>query len=587
MKKDLFDFSDFDNKIVENIADNYPDMDKSEQKAICGKVRKRLDMTENSTFADAVSGVEPAKKPILRYVLGTAAAAVFAIAVIPLALKALKNSPDAPENIQESRIITDYNASPTENEDNSAEAVTTKIGKSDITARVTTPESPTDELVPPPTTPEKSKDAEDKEKAERTEAPPAPPVTEVKKTTEKLHGTVPQTPPVPTAPPKTTKPVNTTTKPVTAPPAPPTPPAISEDGIFNTLANLSYSPYTCDGIADYILTAEDGTIYQILVGCKHVWRNGSEEADITPEILEWVKKYGEPYKVKDHNAKAEIDWSWGDFTDNAWSVTYSDYSKVITNTGELREYLEKIYRDDKVEQYLNQYNDSYFKSSVLALKAVQQSAGARNMLEIKDFAVNNSEIKLTANWKDFDVVECIVSINLVKLEIPKHMYVNQPIYWNITKESSVVNNQATAEIDWRYYDFGGFNDYDDGLVDRVWNENTSGNLIITNTTDFCDSLSDVYSENQIKEYTDKYNNDFFDNNVLLIYYKYIPNGRDDKIYMDNIEVSDNEININATYKTTGRALLAPYVCVIHVTVPKDIYNEQEIYWNISEQFKIQ
>ncbi len=584
MKKDLFNFSDFDDNIVENISEKYSDMNKSEQKAICEKVRKRLNTAEDFAPADVVSGVETVKKPIFRYVFGTAAAAVFALAVIPVAFKALKNTPDAPENIQESQIITDHNASSTENEGSSAEAGTTKIGKSDITARVTTPESPTDELVPSPTTPEKSEDAEDKEKAERTEAPPAPPVTEVKKTTEKLHGTVPQTPPVPTAPPKTTKPVNTTTKPVTAPP---TPPAISEDGIFNTLANLSYSPYICDGIADYILTAEDGTIYQILVGCKHVWRNGSEEADITPEILEWVKKYGEPYKVKDHNAKAEIDWSFGDFTDNVWSITYSDYSKVVTNTDELREYLGKVYRDEKVEQYLNKYNDSYFKSNVLALKAVQQSAGARSALEIEDFAVSNSKIKLAAKWNMDETAACVMSINLVKLEIPKHMYVNQPIYWNITKESSVVNNQATAEIDWRYYDFGGFNDYDDGLVDRVWNENTSGNLIITNTTDFCDSLSDVYSENQIKEYTDKYNNDFFDNNVLLIYYKYITNGRDDKIYMDNIEVSDNEININATYKTTGRALLAPYVCVIHVTVPKDIYNEQEIYWNISEQFKIQ
>ena len=447
MKKDLFNFSDFDDNIVENISEKYPDMNKSEQKAICEKVRKRLNTAEDFAPADVVSGVETVKKPIFRYVFGTAAAAVFALAVIPVAFKALKNTPDAPENIQESRIITDYNASPTENEDNSAEAVTTKIGKSDITARVTTPESPTDELVPSPTTPEKSKDAEDKEKAERTEAPPAPPVTEVKKTTEKLHGTVPQTPPVPTAPPKTTKPVNTTTKPVTAPPAPPTPPAISEDGIFNTLANLSYSPYICDGIADYILTAENGTIYQILVGCKHVWRNGSEEADITPEILEWVKKYGEPYKVKDHNAKAEIDWSFGDFTDNVWSITYSDYSKVITNTDELREYLGKVYRDEKVEQYLNKYNDSYFKSNVLALKAVQQSAGARSALEIEDFAVSNSKIKLAAKWNMDETAACVMSINLVKLEIPKSMYVEQPINWNIADENEDYYNIRMKEIE--------------------------------------------------------------------------------------------------------------------------------------------
>ena len=154
MKKDLFRFSDLDDNIIENISEKYPDMDKSEQKAICEKVRQKLNTAEDFAAADVVSGVETVKKPIFRYVFGTAAAAVFALAVIPVAFKALKNTPDAPENIQESQIITDHNASSTENEGSSAEAGTTKIGKSDITARVTTPESPTDELVPSPTTPE-------------------------------------------------------------------------------------------------------------------------------------------------------------------------------------------------------------------------------------------------------------------------------------------------------------------------------------------------------------------------------------------------------------------------------------------------
>lgn len=440
MKKDLFDFSDFDDNIVENIAEKYPDMDKSEQEALCGKIRKRLDAAEFSTAADVVSGVEPAKKPVFRYVFGTAAAAVFALALIPAAFKALKNAPDAPENIQESQIITDHNASSTENEGNSAEAVTTKIGESDIIAEVTASVDNTEVLAPTQPT---ITETEDKGETNDT-VPPLPPVTEGKKTTSKtLRTTVPQAPPSPTSAPVVTIPV-TTTKPVTAPPAPP---AISEDGIFDMLVNLSYSHYTCDGIADYILTAEDGTTYQILTGCKHVWRNGREEADITPEILEWVEKYGEPYKVKDHNAKAEIDWSFGDFTDNVWSITYSDYSKVITNTDELREYLGKVYRDEKVEQYLNKYNDSYFKSNVLALKAVQQSAGARSALEIEDFSVNNSKIKFAAKWNMDETAACVMSINLVKLEIPKYMYVEQPINWNIPGENEEYYNIRIKEIE--------------------------------------------------------------------------------------------------------------------------------------------
>lgn len=269
MKKDLFDFSDFDDNIVENIAENYPDMDKSEQKALCGKIRRRLDAAEFSTAADVVSGVEPAKKPVFRYMFGTAAAAVFALALVPAAFKALKNTPDAPEDIQESQIIADYNASPTENEGSSTEAVTTKIGKSDITTVVTTPKSPTAETtVVLPTSPENS------EKTKETEAPPSTPAT----------------------PPKATSPVTT----------PPAPPAVSEGDIFDMLANLSYRQETCDGIPDYTLQAADGTKYQIITGCNHVWRNGREEADLTPEILEWIEKYGSSHKVDSDQLSAEI-----------------------------------------------------------------------------------------------------------------------------------------------------------------------------------------------------------------------------------------------------------------------------------------
>lgn len=249
MKKDLFDFSDFDDNIVENIAEKCPDMDKSEQKALCKKIRKRLNTAENFIAADTVSGVEPAKKPVFRYIFGTAAAAVFALAVIPVTFKALKNAPEAPENIQESQIIVDYNTSQTESKDNSTEAVTTKIDESNESTEVTTHITTMSESVSPTTAPEET-----------------------------------------TISTKTTT-IVTTTKPVT------TVPVITEESIYDMLANLSYRQKTCDGMADYSLKADDGTTYQILTGCNHVWRNGREEADLTPEIHEWIKKYGSSHKI--------------------------------------------------------------------------------------------------------------------------------------------------------------------------------------------------------------------------------------------------------------------------------------------------
>ena len=138
MKKDLFRFSDLDDNIVENISEKYPDMDKSEQKAICEKVRQKLNTAEDFAAADVVSGVETVKKPVFRYIFGTAAA-VFALAVIPVAFKALKNTSDGPENIQESQLVADYVSSPTEENEKS----TTKTGGTGTTDITT---QPTEEL---------------------------------------------------------------------------------------------------------------------------------------------------------------------------------------------------------------------------------------------------------------------------------------------------------------------------------------------------------------------------------------------------------------------------------------------------------
>ncbi len=618
MKKDLFNFSDFDDNIVENISEKYPDMNKSEQKAICEKVRKRLNTAEDFAPADVVSGVETVKKPIFRYVFGTAAAAVFALAVIPVAFKALKNTPDAPENIQESQLVADYVASSTESNEKS----TTKIEETETVPTLDVNTEPTKELTESLTSAVNGES--DSSTAERVTA----------RTTAKPGETPPSTT---TKPATITKPVTTTKADVVASgnygaeganvkwtldskgtltfsgkgaikdfiavDGPEPPPMwrgnenvkeiVIENGItrigdnvfdyctevesitipdsvtsigtfaFNNCSKLesitipdsvisidSMAFALCSGlktitIPDSVTTLgedaffyctnltsvklsnnleciEDATFFfcesleSVEIGNKVKSIENSAFAccfklkDVTlPESVNYIgdgaffrcqsldtitienpdceffdtqsiicneydsstdaiiadftiigkagstaeehaKKHGIAFKVigiEYEEPKTEIDWSFGDFTDNVWSITYSDYSKVITNTDELREYLGKIYRDEKVEQYLNKYNDSYFKSNVLALKAVQQSAGARSALEIEDFSVNNSKIKFAAKWNTDEVAACVMSINLVKLEIPKYMYVEQPINWNIPGENEEYYNIRIKEIE--------------------------------------------------------------------------------------------------------------------------------------------
>lgn len=611
MKKDLFRFSDLDDNIVENISEKYPDMDKSEQKAICEKVRQKLNTAEDFAAADVVSGVETVKKPVFRYIFGTAAAAVFALAVIPVAYKALKNTPDGPENIQESQLVADYVSSPTEENEKSTTKTeeTRTAATTDITTQLT------------------EKSTESLTSAVNSETVSSTKEKVTSRTTTKSNSTT-------TKPATTTKPVTTTKADVVASgnygtnvkwtldaegtltfsgkgamkdfvavDGPEPPPMwhgneavkeiVIENGItrigdfafdyctevesitipdsvtsigtfaFNNCSKLESitipdSVISIDSIAfgecrnlktitipDSVTSLGENAFFyctnltsvklsnnlECIKDAAFFFCESLESVEIgnnvksigdsafsccfklkdvtLPESVNYIgddaffrcqsldtitienpdceffntqsiicneydsltdamiadftmigkagstaeehaEKHGIAFRVigsEKAEPKAEIDCSFGDFTDNVWSVTNSGYSEVVTNTDELREYLGKIYREEKVEQYLTKYNDSYFKSNVLALKAIQQSAGAKSALEIEDFSVKNSKIKFAAKWNTDETAVAVMSINLVKLEIPKYMYVEQPINWNIPSENAEYYNIRMKEIE--------------------------------------------------------------------------------------------------------------------------------------------
>lgn len=58
------------------------------------------------------------------------------------------------------------------------------------------------------------------------------------------------------------------------------------NGIFDALNELSYQPYTCDGLPEYRLTAADGTVYAINFSEKWVWRGNSEQAELSDEFVD-------------------------------------------------------------------------------------------------------------------------------------------------------------------------------------------------------------------------------------------------------------------------------------------------------------
>ena len=58
--------------------------------------------------------------------------------------------------------------------------------------------------------------------------------------------------------------------------------------LYNTLKNLNYQPYTCDGLPEALIL--DGTCsYHLNFTERWVWRNGKEEAPMPDEIYNYFK----------------------------------------------------------------------------------------------------------------------------------------------------------------------------------------------------------------------------------------------------------------------------------------------------------
>lgn len=63
-----------------------------------------------------------------------------------------------------------------------------------------------------------------------------------------------------------------------------------DSSVYERLNKLSYSNVTCDGLPEYTITADDGTVYQINFTEKWVWRNYTEEAVLTDDIIAMIRK---------------------------------------------------------------------------------------------------------------------------------------------------------------------------------------------------------------------------------------------------------------------------------------------------------
>lgn len=77
-------------------------------------------------------------------------------------------------------------------------------------------------------------------------------------------------------------------------------------GIFDALNRLDYQPYTCDGLPEYELTSDDGTVYSINVSGKWVWRAKNEQAELPDEIISWLQALEDAARAYYKNTVFEV-----------------------------------------------------------------------------------------------------------------------------------------------------------------------------------------------------------------------------------------------------------------------------------------
>ena len=188
---------------------------------------------------------------------------------------------------------------------------------------------------------------------------------------------------------KRTEPVTTTTKPVTT----------EKMDVFARLNALTYSPETCDGLAEYCLNAPGDTeVFFFNFSSKWVWRNSSTsnpmqmEAALPDDIIEYLKAHGEEIGMYIAQYSTPIPWQSYDFNAQYIRTNHTgDYSsfpkkKVITSRAELDSYIEEnkgIYSFEyggwSTECFIDataKYDDNWFNSHKLIIAVLRESSGS-------------------------------------------------------------------------------------------------------------------------------------------------------------------------------------------------------------------
>ena len=105
--------------------------------------------------------------------------------------------------------------------------------------------------------------------------------------------------------------------------------------------------------------------------------------------------------------------------------------------------------------------------------------------------------------------------------------------------------------------------------------------VATSKSELTEILSRYMSENYQNKYFSAYDDDFFNDNVLLLNFCIDSTGGE-KIHIDDTDVSSDSISVYYTKPSTDFGICnTDYFCILHVTVSKTEYNSQKIEWKFT------
>ena len=279
-----------------------------------------------------------------------------------------------------------------------------------------------------------------------------------------------------------------------------------------------------------------------------------------------------------------IDWTMNtrDYADDIWDKIRGGYSGVLTSTEELRAYLSEICNESLTDEYAAKYSDEFFAENVLFMNALSQSSGGECMLMI-DSVDTGDTITVNAPWtyEGGTAAAAVMSVCLGQVVFPKAAYSGQEVVWThgrsvvppVSDVPDVCKKIYTSRVDYTM----GYSGFKNAMKQGSKIRRNGYDAVITSSDELKAYLTEACTDEKIEEYTAKYTDDFFTENVLFMNIIEQYQGTRPCLHIDNIDFGDT-ITVNADWDYSGACATIMSVCVGVVELDREAYKGQPVVW---------